>query len=110
LGNLREAVKLEREAPVKHMDETGWKKASRKRWLRVVATARSVTQFHLLQNRVAAHIQPAAGKAEDVRGVRKASHWNAAGDPISGGLRWPPFFPIRSCPAFLHPTQGSVRG
>jgi transposase len=33
-----EAIATVREAPVKHLDETGWKKAGRKRWLWVAAT------------------------------------------------------------------------
>jgi transposase len=34
-----QAVEAVRQAPVKHLDETGWKEAGQKRWLWVAATA-----------------------------------------------------------------------
>jgi transposase len=37
----QEALAVVRQAPVKHLDETGWKKAGRKRWLWVAATGSS---------------------------------------------------------------------
>ena len=47
----QEALAAVQEAPVKHIDETGWKKAGHKRWLWVVATS-SVVVFliHRLRN------------------------------------------------------------
>jgi transposase len=46
-----EALDAVQQAPVKHVDETGWKQAGRKRWLWVAATT-SVVVFliHLLRN------------------------------------------------------------
>lgn len=38
----QEAVEAARQAPVKYVDETGWKQAGRKRWLWVAATGRVV--------------------------------------------------------------------
>src|SRR5205814_10591489 len=38
----QEALAAVQQAPVKHADETGWKKAGHKRWLRVVATTNVV--------------------------------------------------------------------
>ena len=46
-----EALAAVQQAPVKHVDETGWKQAGRKRWLWVAATANVVVfLIHLLRN------------------------------------------------------------
>jgi len=47
----QEAVTAVREAPVKHVDETGWKQAGKKRWLWVAATTKTVVfLIHSLRN------------------------------------------------------------
>jgi transposase len=47
----QEALDAVQKAPVKHLDETGWKQAGRKRWLWVAATANVVVfLIHLLRN------------------------------------------------------------
>ena len=48
-------------APVKHADETGWKKAGHKRWLWVVATA-DVVVFLIHRLRNAAVVMLLVGK------------------------------------------------
>jgi len=46
-----EALQAVREAPVKHVDETGWKQAGAKRWLWVAATSQvAVFLIHQLRN------------------------------------------------------------
>jgi transposase len=48
-----QAVEAVRQAPVKHVDETGWKEAGRKRWLWVAATAdAAVFLIHRLRSPV----------------------------------------------------------
>lgn len=51
-----EALAAVRQAPVKHMDETGWKQAGVKRWLWVVATSQvAVFVIHQLRNAAVLH-------------------------------------------------------
>jgi transposase len=51
-----EALQAVREAPVKHVDETGWKQAGCKRWLWVAATANvAVFLIHQLRNVAVLH-------------------------------------------------------
>lgn len=50
----REALQAVQEAPVKNVDETGWKQAGHKRWLWVAATAQVVAFIiHTLRNAIA---------------------------------------------------------
>jgi transposase len=50
----QEAVDAVQKAPVKHLDETGWKQAGKKRWLWVAATATVVVfLIHALRNATA---------------------------------------------------------
>jgi transposase len=52
-----EALKAVREAPVKHLDETGWKQAGAKRWLWVAATSQvAVFLIHQLRNVTVLHL------------------------------------------------------
>ena len=61
-----EAVAAVRQAPVKHLDETGWKQAGVKRWLWVAATCQvAVFLIHHLRN--AAVLRRLLGKV--IRGV-----------------------------------------
>jgi transposase len=60
------------QAPVKHVDETGWKEAGRKRWLWVAATATAaVFVIHHLRNAAAL----AAVVGESVRGILCSDRW-----------------------------------
>jgi transposase len=59
-------------APVKHVDETGWKQAGRKRWLWVAATTQvAVFLVHYLRNATAL----AALLGESVRGILCSDRW-----------------------------------
>jgi transposase len=69
-----EALKSARQAPVKHMDETGWKKAGRKRWLWVLATAQVAVFFiHRLRN--AAVVEHLLGGP--LQGILCTDRWTA---------------------------------
>lgn len=67
----REAV---RTAAVKHLDETGWKKAGHKRWLWVVATV-SVVMFLIHRLRSAAVVTMLVGA--ELRGILCTDRWRA---------------------------------
>jgi len=70
----QEALAAVRRAPVKHADETGWKKAGHKRWLWVVATATTVAfLIHRLRN--AAVVMALLGKT--LRGILCSDRWRA---------------------------------
>jgi transposase len=70
----QEAIQAVREAPVKHADETGWKKAGHKRWLWVVATAHVVAfVIHRLRN--AAVVLMLLGKT--IQGILCSDRWRA---------------------------------
>ncbi len=67
-----EARQAVEQAPVKHVDETGWKEAGRKRWLWVGATATAaVFVIHRLRNAVAL----TALLGERVRGILCSDRW-----------------------------------
>lgn len=70
----QEALAAVQQAPVKHADETGWKKAGHKRWLWVVATATTVVfLIHRLRN--AAVVMQLLGKT--LRGILCSDRWRA---------------------------------
>jgi transposase len=69
-----EAVAAVQQAPVKHVDETGWKQAGRKRWLWVAATATmAVFVIHRLRNVTA--LTALVGEA--LRGILCSDRWRA---------------------------------
>jgi transposase len=69
-----EALEAARQSPVKHMDETGWKKAGRKRWLWVIATTQVVVFFiHRLRN--AAVVEHLLGGP--LQGILCSDRWTA---------------------------------
>lgn len=70
----REALEAVRAAPVKHADETGWKKAGHKRWLWVVATS-NVVVFVIHRLRNAAVVMWLLGVK--MRGVLCSDRWRA---------------------------------
>lgn len=70
----REALESVREAPIKHADETGWKKAGHKRWLWVVAT-NTVVVFVIHRLRNAAVVMWLLGVK--MRGVLCSDRWRA---------------------------------
>jgi transposase len=70
----QEALKAVREAPVKHADETGWKKAGHKRWLWVVATS-NVVVFVIHRLRNAAVVMLLLGKT--LQGILCSDRWRA---------------------------------
>jgi transposase len=70
----REALTAVREAPVKHADETGWKKAGHKRWLWVVATT-NVVAFVIHRLRNAAVVMLLLGKT--MQGILCSDRWRA---------------------------------
>jgi transposase len=71
-----EAVAAVRRAPVKHVDETGWKQAGRRRWLWLAATAR-VAAFVVQVGRGLAGLTALLGEA--IRGVVCSDRWAAYG-------------------------------
>jgi transposase len=67
-----EARQAVEQSPVKHVDETGWKQAGRKRWLWVAATTHvAVFLVHHLRNAVAL----TALLGESVRGILCSDRW-----------------------------------
>ena len=70
----QEAAAAVKKAPVKHADETGWKKAGHKRWLWVVATT-NVVYFliHRLRNAAVAMLLLGA----TLRGILCSDRWKA---------------------------------
>jgi transposase len=70
----QQALAAVQQAPVKHADETGWKKAGHKRWLWVVATHQIVVfVIHRLRN--AAVVLQLLGKT--MRGIVNSDRWRA---------------------------------
>jgi transposase len=70
----QQAVTAVQQAPVKHLDETGWKKAGHKRWLWVAATA-TVVVFLIHRLRNAAVVLLLVGKT--LRGILCSDRWRA---------------------------------
>jgi transposase len=70
----REALAAVQQAPVKHLDETGWKKAGRKRWLWVAATP-TVVVFLIHRLRNAAVVLLLVGRT--LRGILCSDRWRA---------------------------------
>ncbi|HVS39244.1 MAG TPA: IS66 family transposase [Gemmataceae bacterium] len=70
----QEASAAVQQAPVKHLDETGWKKAGRKRWLWVAATA-NVVVFLIHRLRNAAVVLLLVGRT--LRGILCSDRWRA---------------------------------
>ena len=70
----QEAMDAAKEAPVKHADETGWKKAGHKRWLWVVATT-NVVVFLIHRLRNAAVLLQLLGKT--LQGILCSDRWRA---------------------------------
>ena len=70
----QEALAAVQQAPVKHLDETGWKKAGRKRWLWVAATA-NVVVFLIHRLRNAAVVLLLVGRT--LQGVLCSDRWRA---------------------------------
>lgn len=70
----QEALAAVQQAPVKHADETGWKKAGHKRWLWVVATS-SVVVFLIHRLRNAAVVMLLLGRT--LRGILCTDRWRA---------------------------------
>jgi transposase len=68
------AVAAVQRAPVKHLDETGWKKGGHKRWLWVAAT-RTVVVFLIHRLRNAAVLLLLLGKT--LRGIVCSDRWRA---------------------------------
>ena len=71
-----EAVAVVRQAPVKHVDETGWKLAGKLCWLWVAAT-QSVAAFLTHARRGAAGLTALLG--EEIRGILCSDRWSAYG-------------------------------
>ena len=70
----QEAAAAVKQAPVKHADETGWKKAGHKRWLWVVATTNVVFfMIHRLRNAAVAMLLLGA----TLRGILCSDRWKA---------------------------------
>src|SRR5229473_3011343 len=70
----RQALAAVQAAPVKHLDETGWKKAGHKRWLWVAATSMVVVfLIHRLRN--AAVVVQLLGQT--LRGILCSDRWRA---------------------------------
>jgi len=68
----QEAKETAQQAPVKHLDETGWKEAGKKRWLWVAATTTVVVfMIHTLRNVVA--LRQLLGTK--VRGILCSDRW-----------------------------------
>jgi transposase len=70
----QEALAAVQHAPVKHVDETGWKKAGRKRWLWVVATT-TVVVFLIHRLRNAAVLLLLVGRT--LHGILCSDRWRA---------------------------------
>ena len=70
----QEALAAVQVAPVKHLDETGWKKAGHKRWLWVAATA-TVVVFLIHRLRNAAVVLLLLGQT--LRGILCSDRWRA---------------------------------
>jgi transposase len=70
----QQALTAVQQAPVKHLDETGWKKAGRKRWLWVAATT-SVVVFLIHRLRNAAVVLLLVGPT--LRGILCSDRWRA---------------------------------
>lgn len=70
----QEALAAVQQAPVKHLDETGWKKAGRKRWLWVAATA-TVVVFLIHRLRNAAVVRLLVGPT--LHGILCSDRWRA---------------------------------
>jgi transposase len=86
----KEALTAVRQAPVKHADETGWKKAGRKRWLWVVATNQVVVfLIHRLRN--AAVVMHLLGRTP--QGILCSDRWRA--------YDWAPLLQRQVCWAHL---------
>jgi transposase len=85
-----EAIAVVREAPVKQADETGWKKAGRKRWLWVVATSQVVV-FLIHRLRGSAVLLQLLG--ETLQGMLCSDRWSA--------YDWAPLLQRQVCWAHL---------
>jgi transposase len=86
----REAAAAVKKAPVKHADETGWKKAGHKRWLWVVATTNVVFfLIHRLRNAAVAMLLLGA----TLRGILCSDRWKA--------YDWAPLMQRQVCWAHL---------
>ncbi len=70
----QEAVAAVQQAPVKHVDETGWKQAGQKCWLWVAATA-SVAAFLIHTHRSVAALTALLG--QKIGGFLISDRWNA---------------------------------
>jgi transposase len=70
----QQAVAAVQAAPVKHLDETGWKKAGHKRWLWVAATS-TVVVFLIHRLRNAAVVVQLLGQT--LRGILCSDRWRA---------------------------------
>ena len=70
----QEALAAVQQAPVKHLDETGWKKGGRKRWLWVAATA-TVVVFLIHRLRNAAVVLLLVGRT--LQGILCSDRWRA---------------------------------
>lgn len=69
-----EALAAVRQAPIKHVDETGWKQAGQKRWLWLAATTR-VAAFLIHARRSAEALAALLGQA--ITGFVVSDRWNA---------------------------------
>jgi transposase len=70
----QQALAAVQQAPIKHADETGWKKAGHKRWLWVVATT-TVVAFVIHRLRNAAVVMTLLGQT--LRGILCTDRWRA---------------------------------
>jgi transposase len=70
----QEALAAVQQAPVKHLDETGWKKAGHKRWLWVAATS-NVVVFLIHRLRNAAVVLLLVGRT--LQGILCSDRWRA---------------------------------
>ena len=86
----KEAATAVKTAPVKHADETGWKKAGHKRWLWVVATTNVVYfMIHRLRNAAVAMLL----LGETLQGILCSDRWKA--------YDWAPLMQRQVCWAHL---------